>query len=83
MDVKVVLEMFKQIRQDLMEFKKEKGDKINQIDGVILQQTIDSDEVAKLKKEVDHYKKSNETMTSAMKNMAAKLVKLESRVSDL
>ena len=76
MDLRLVIEMFKDIKNDL----RTNNDKI---DGIAATQTLMSSEVTTLKSEVSFYKKKSEVMSGTIQNMAHSVNTLEKRVSKL
>ena len=76
MDLRVVIQMFKEIKTDLQ---------INndKIDGISTSQETTTTAVTGLKKEVKFYKRKSDAMSSVIQQMAQQMGKLEKRVSYL
>ena len=81
MTIELVLQMFKDIKTDLNNFKRDT--EVEKIRGVAHQQTKNAESIASLKEELDDYKMKNKAMTCAITQMSGNMEKLQERVEKL
>ena len=81
MDLKIVIQMFKEIKQELKTYKEKTSD--DRIDGIIHQQELDGEELTKMKEELRIVKVREQAMGSMMQGMCRTIKDMDKRIGYL
>ena len=81
MDLQIVMRMFKEIKSDLTNFKKDTD--IEKLRSITFTQDQQSDSLALLQKELANYKIKNEVLSSVVCSLSTKLTDMEGRLVNL
>ena len=80
MNLKLVIEMFKEIKKDLTDFKVHNK---QEVDGIKHAQQQDSVKIEELKEELDKYKHRNTVMNGIVQRMSSSMSNMERRINEL
>ena len=81
MDLKVLIQMFKEIKQELTQYKKVTENEI--LEGITSQQKTDTEAITNLQKDIKELKLKDQVKVSAIKGMAKTMKEMDKRIEDL
>ena len=82
MDLRMVMMMFKEIKSDLNQLKKER-EEVEKIEGIMYQQQFDGEQIEHLTTKLEKNEEKTQMMQGVLQGMATQMQQMNSRICDL